>query len=422
MPESSPPPTTADVLFLIADTGGGHRAAARAVAASLRRRYPARFEPVLLDPLTGPGSARLLRWLTRLYGPAVRRAPWLWGAAYRLTDSRLAVRVLEGTVLRLADRPVRAAVTARRPAVVVSFHPLTSGAAVRAARQAAPRPATVTVVTDLARPHAAWLTGGADWLARPPGAAARGACELAVGVPVAAEFTAGSLTTGGRAALRRRLGVAGTGFLAVVTGGGEGAGGLLRTARALTGSGVSVVVICGRNQRARRRLARRAEQAGGRLTVLGFVPAMADWLRCADVVVTKAGPGTIAEAACCGAPMLITSHLPGQETGNVDLVVSAGAGRHVPRTGDLLREIARLRGDPAALAAMRAASARLARPGAAAGTAALIAGLAQHPGPAQTPAPGETAALAGASAATGAADPGRAAQPGWTAGPAVGAA
>jgi 1,2-diacylglycerol 3-beta-galactosyltransferase len=103
-------------------------------------------------------------------------------------------------------------------------------------------------------------------------------------------------------------------------------------------------------------------------------------------VVTKAGPGTIAEAASCGAPLLITSYLPGQEAGNAELVRSAGAGRYTPRRSDLQREIAWLRADPAALAAMRAAAARLGQPGAAAAAAALIAGLARVSRPAGQPA------------------------------------
>ena len=102
---------------------------------------------------------------------------------------------------------------------------------------------------------------------------------------------------------------------------------------------------------------------------------MSDWLRCADVVVAKAGPGTIAEAACCGAPLLLTSHLPGQEKGNARLVAMAGAGRPAPRRRQMLRQLGELRRNPAALDAMRAASAGLGRPGAAAGVAALLAGL-----------------------------------------------
>ena len=41
----------------------------------------------------------------------------------------------------------------------------------------------------------------------------------------------------------------------------------------------------------------------------------------ADVLVTKAGPGTIAEAAAVGLPVMVTSFLPGQEAGNVGDVI-----------------------------------------------------------------------------------------------------
>jgi 1,2-diacylglycerol 3-beta-galactosyltransferase len=138
--------------------------------------------------------------------------------------------------------------------------------------------------------------------------------------------------------------------------------------------------------------------AGGRLTVLGFVTNMADWLRCADVVVTKAGPGAIAEAACCGAALVVASSIPGQEDGNTEFVVTAGAGRSAPDPAGLVREIGRLRRSPADLTAMRAASARLGRPEAAESAAALIARLTgaawpARPGPYRAGAVRETPGL-----------------------------
>jgi hypothetical protein len=63
------------------------------------------------------------------------------------------------------------------------------------------------------------------------------------------------------------------------------------------------------------------------------------------------------------------------------MVVSAGAGRYAPRLRDLVAEVDRLRRDPAALAAMRAASASLSRPEAAAEIASLLALLAGVAGP-----------------------------------------
>ena len=388
-------PARLPVLFLIADTGGGHRSAARAVAQALERLYPGRFGPVLCDPLGGPGSARLLRRVTGLYGPAIRLAPWLWGAAYHATDSRAAAAVLRRTLLRLADRPALAAARAHRPAAVVSFHPLTGAAAVTARDRAAPGSPAVTVVTDLARIHAAWRYGGADLIVAPPAASAGlGAAGeppwMAAALPATREFWGGPLRgRGERAALRRSFCVREDRFLVLLTGGGEGSGGIGRRAAAILRRlpDVDVVAVCGRNRRLRRRLDRLAAGSGGRLTVTGFTRDMAGWLRCCDLVVTKAGPGTIAEATCCGAPLLLTSHVPGQERGNAEFVTRAGAGRRARRVRRMLAEIDDLRGDGSRLTEMRAASGRLGQPGAAAAIAEQIAalagaGVAQGAGPA----------------------------------------
>ena len=70
--------------------------------------------------------------------------------------------------------------------------------------------------------------------------------------------------------------------------------------------------------------------APGRVDVvgLGFVTNMAEHMVAADVLVTKAGPGTIAEAAAVGLPVMLTSFLPGQEAGNVNVVLDGGFGDH----------------------------------------------------------------------------------------------
>jgi 1,2-diacylglycerol 3-beta-galactosyltransferase len=382
------------VLFLVADTGGGHRSAARAVAEALRRDNPGRFAPALLDPLSGPGSSRPLRRIVRLYGSVIRHVPWAWGAVYRVTDSQRVMRMLQRTLLRFTDSPVIDAVTRLQPGVIVSCHPLTTEAAIRASQHATRRTPVVTIVTDLVSVHAAWPHDHADRVVVPSTAARQRCVRRGVGdsrcvdfgLPVSSAFMNGPRRLRERDRVRRGSGAGKRPFVVVVTGGGEGSGGITRRVSALIRhfDDIEVVAICGRNHRARHKLTKLAARSGGRLTVHGMATSIADWLRRADVVATKAGPGTIAEATCCGTALLLTSHLPGQEDGNVELAVTAGAGRYVPRVADLLREVARLRADPAALEAMRAASARLARPRAAAKTAALIAELADPPAARQT--------------------------------------
>ncbi len=369
------------LLFLVGDTGGGHRSAAKAVAEALDQACPGRFAPFICDPLRGPDAPRWLRWIVGLYGPCIRIAPWLWGMLWRTVSSPRALGLLRRTLMSPAYHGVARAVAAWRPTVIVSFHPLTAEPAVRVRDGSAEVLPVITVITDLVTPHLSWRDAAVDRVIV-PSAAIAGRCAqdgkpdghyVETGLPVAAEFGLPAASAPERHALQRSLGLSGR-FLVVLTGGGEGSGGLFRRAVAILSAveDVDVAVICGRNQRLRRRLTRLAERAEGRLTVHGFVDNMADWLRCADVVVGKAGPGTIAEATCCAAPLVLTSYLPGQEEGNVEFVVRAGAGSYAPRPRDLAAEIGRLRDDPAALAVMRAASAR-ARPRAAADIAGLLA-------------------------------------------------
>jgi 1,2-diacylglycerol 3-beta-galactosyltransferase len=377
------------VLFLISDTGAGHRRAAEAVVEALDARYPGTFVSVLCDPLRGPAASRPLRWLAGLYGPCVRWAPWAWGAAYYVSNSRPAMAVLWRTAFSSARRTAIAAAAEIRPDAIVSCHPLTGRAALQAAARphgAGPIP-VVTVVTDMAAVHTSWRYPCADLIAVPSeparlrcGAGQAGHADRCVqtGLPVESRAQSGPLPLADRPALRRSLGLGERDFVVLLSGGGEGCGGIARRAAAIVRrrGDVHVVAACGRNDRVRRRLGALSAKTGGRLTVLGFTRDFTDWLHSADLVVTKSGPGILAEAACCGTPVLLTSHLPGQERGNARLVVRAGAGRTARGVRGMLRQLAMLRADPAALALMRQASGLLARPQAADEVAAQIARLA----------------------------------------------
>ncbi len=100
--------------------------------------------------------------------------------------------------------------------------------------------------------------------------------------------------------------------------------------------------------------------------IAGYVDDMPLWMAAVDVLVTKAGPGTIAEALACGLPLVLSSFVPGQEMGNVSYVEENGVGVYRSEPN----EIAALVGDwlepgNPTLAAMRARAQALARPQAA---------------------------------------------------------
>jgi 1,2-diacylglycerol 3-beta-galactosyltransferase len=50
----------------------------------------------------------------------------------------------------------------------------------------------------------------------------------------------------------------------------------------------------------------------------------------ADILVTRAGPGTISEACAAGVPFILFNAIPAQEEGNVTVVVARGIGAWAP--------------------------------------------------------------------------------------------
>ena len=102
----------------------------------------------------------------------------------------------------------------------------------------------------------------------------------------------------------------------LVVGGGDGMGGIesisIELGNRLGQSGTKptqMVVVCGNNEAACKNLGNVYWGKGVKVYVKGFVNNMDEWMKASDVLVTKAGPGTIAEASICGLPCMLFSYL-----------------------------------------------------------------------------------------------------------------
>lgn len=158
-------------------------------------------------------------------------------------------------------------------------------------------------------------------------------------------------------------------------------GPLFETACAIARSGVraGLAIVTGRNQSLRRRL----EQVAWEIPtwVYGFEQRMPEMMQAATLLVTKAGPSTIAEAANAGLPLVLYSYLPGQEEGNVDFVVSRGLGRWAPGAVQTSAAVRELLASPADLERAALACRRAARPRAADDVATAVIDRLKDAGP-----------------------------------------
>ncbi|MEI8132459.1 MAG: glycosyltransferase, partial [Leptolinea sp.] len=106
----------------------------------------------------------------------------------------------------------------------------------------------------------------------------------------------------------------------------------------------------------------------------GFVRAMPDFMQAANVLVTKAGPGTICEAFIAGLPIILYSKMPGQEDGNVDYVVNEGAGVWAPEPEQVVAALQTWLNAPELRWQAAFECRRVARPNAAREIARILAG------------------------------------------------
>lgn len=363
----------ARVLLLTASYGSGHNAAARCLADAFAR---ARAEVHVVDhfrELVSPLFERLSR---ALYMAVLHRAPALWGAAYAIGDRMPTESPLVFGVTRLGAARLARLVDRLAPDVVVSVH-ATPAAAMSALAESGRRlPPHTTVVTDFVA-HSQWIARRVDRYcvaAEEVGHefVARGIPRerIAVtGVPVRAEFE--TPLDPGKA--RQALGLSERAPVVLAMAGSfASVGRLPDVARVLAAARrpLQGLLVAGHDAGLRDRLA--ALTAGTSVRTLGYVDDPRPLMTAADLLVTKAGGMTLAEALAVGVPMLLYGSLPGQERRNERFASRAGVALVARDRADLARALNDALGDPDLLEHLRGHIARVGRPDAARRVADIV--------------------------------------------------
>ena len=361
----SPPPDTRKILFLFSDTGGGHRSAAEAIIEGLHLEFGDSIRTEMVD-IFKIAPVPLNR-MPELY-PSMVRLPRVWGLGYHMSNGRRRVRLLMASAWPYVRHAIRDLVSQHPSDIIVTLHPLATGPVIRAL--GTPRPPIITVVTDLVSTHAFWYHPLTDLCLVPTENARLRALHYGLkpeiiqvtGLPVADRFCQPARS---QLDLRSRYGWPADRRLVLLVGGSEGMGPIEKTALAIAEAGlpVALIVIAGRNQGLKTRLEARKWPIP--TFIYGFVREMPDFMQAADVLVTKAGPGTISEALNAGLPMMLYSHLPGQESGNVSFITSEGAGIWAPQVSEMVAALRFWIDHPDELEQARINCQRLARPQAA---------------------------------------------------------
>ena len=298
------------ILFLMSDTGGGHRAAAKAIEEAIHHLSPHTYNTFIEDfwrfhtpwplnkiPATYP-------WFT---GPGLPLWKLMWFGSARLRTHKIFFPGISPVLRRHGVRYL----SQIKPDIVVSVHPFMNHFGVNWLRRTNLNVPFVTVVTDLVSVHPLWICPGVTRCIVPTNAAKTVAVQsglssekiVVCGQPVSLKFATASQN---KQAARQQLNLHPTRKTVLLLGGGEGFGRVFDIARTLAQNvpQAQLVVVAGRNHLLKKSL--KAVPWEIPTQVHGFVHNMPDFMCAADVLVTKAGPGTISEAFTLGLPLIIS--------------------------------------------------------------------------------------------------------------------
>lgn len=353
-----------EVLLFILDAGGGHRAAARALTAavgSVPRDWT--FRVTNLTDVLAPAD-----FTRRLTGGSMEEA---YNAIVRRQWTRYLVpmlRVFQWGIRTRRERLVSLVadyLSATKPAVIVSVIPNFNGVLAEARKRACPETPFLIVMTDLADfPPDFWMHPEVDRIVVATEHAVGQARELGI-PPQAISRTSGmvlhprfhALDPSARQRTRRELGIGAEDFTVLVLFGGKGSPEVHPLCLALLKESPRwhVLAICGDNPRLQAAVGEVQRESGGRLHCFGFTDRVLDLMAACDVLATKPGPGTLAEALHCRVPSVVpcNAHTIPQERYNATFLAENELGVVVRQWREIPTAVSALAADPVRRARMR---------------------------------------------------------------------
>jgi 1,2-diacylglycerol 3-beta-galactosyltransferase len=339
-------PNKPRILFAISDTGGGHRSAAIAIRAAVEQLSNNAVECHIVDMLTSTGLP-VVRSAPELYDELRTRWLSVFDFAFQVTDGRRRVDTLTWMLYFSAHRNILRVLEDVRPAMVVSVHPLTNRFVANTRRVYRLSFHFITVVTDLVSLHASWADPQAELCIVPTDEALERQLKaglpaekvIRTGFPVHPKFMAYNAT---RAESRARLELPIDRFTVLVTSGGVDSSQARELVQRLASEypEQQFLIVTGKNAKLKTELEKL--ELGNHVRIYGFVTNMEELMGASDLVITKAGPGTLMEALVIGRPVIVTEAIGMQERGNIDFVLNHELGAFCPTNDRIVPAVAEL--------------------------------------------------------------------------------
>ncbi len=321
-------------LLLSVGYGEGHHAAARAVAEELEHRgwTTRRHDPC------AESYPRFFRLTQQFYHFCVRRVPWLWGITYAQTDTADWNRAVRRFPLRNCCEYLASLIRDFSPDVIICTYPLFAYMVDYLRESGMPLPPCYVVVTDSLEISRPWMLSKAALFCMPDEYSASMVKEryalpearvVVSGFPVRAAFRQG-----------RHRSIPTPETLRLVYGAYAPTARVVEDVRALVSLFPKAHVTLLAGERVTHLEAPLKKIiASGSLELRAHEADMPGLFARSHLYIGKAGAATMFEAYSSELPCIVNYALPGQEQGNLSLLLRDGAGLCAQSTRELLQAV-----------------------------------------------------------------------------------
>lgn len=331
-----------NLLLVSVSAGAGHGQAAEAIRKTAAKRYP-ELTVAHIDMMDYVGRA-VKKAVVESYELMATQFPELWRFMYKKTDRPQTSRLVRGGS-KLLNRGAAGRfleyIAAQKPDQILCTHFLPAHALLEApAKHQLQAPISI-LMTDydkhdlLTTPglnHYFVATEKMQWKMQRAGIPA--ARITVSGIPVDPVFYEAK----DPAALKDTYLIPKDKPVFLILSGGQGLAKLdaIVTTLFVSPRPIHIIAIAGNNQKLLEKLEQLQPPAHITLTSVGWTDQMDEYMRLADVIITKPGGMSTTECLTLGKPMILISPIPGQEEHNAEYILERGGGVIAHTTDDLL--------------------------------------------------------------------------------------
>jgi len=365
------------VLMYISEVSG-HHSATLAVEKAIRIINPtAEILNINAFNYTNPVSEKIVN---RIYMGMIKTTPGVWDYLYDNPKIARKIEKIKNSINKFNSPKLKRLFDRFKPDVVACTQAFPCGMVAYYKKNFNSDLPLVAILTDYA-PHSYWIYDKIDYYITPSEEVKARLVKKGVkpeniktlGIPFDPEFNDNISKT----EVMKRLGLSLNMPTILIMGGGQGLGPIKTIVASLekTKMELQEIIVTGTNKRLYRSIKRKVKKYKKRVFVFGYARNINELMDISDIIITKPGGITTAEALAKKLPMIIVNPIPGQEASNAAYLTEQGAAIKVDDPKNINLVVEDLFSNPDKLDNMRKSSVGISKPNASLDIARLLLDL-----------------------------------------------